>query len=74
MLKLVFKSFFSLDKAQAAALHHYSKSFQGFSAKLTPEQAKKLAGIKKFNDTLIIIIIYIYMYILTYMYNMAVTH
>ncbi|EXB38468.1 Subtilisin-like protease [Morus notabilis] len=33
----------SVDEAQAAALHHYSKSFQGFSAKLTSEQAKKLA-------------------------------
>ncbi|KAL5583134.1 hypothetical protein UlMin_015576 [Ulmus minor] len=33
----------SLDGAQAAAIHHYSKTFQGFSAKLTPEQAQQLA-------------------------------
>ncbi|KAH0996829.1 hypothetical protein GBA52_020693 [Prunus armeniaca] len=29
--------------AQDAALHHYSKTFQGFSARLTPEQAQQLA-------------------------------
>ncbi|KAM6576073.1 hypothetical protein CsatB_027910 [Cannabis sativa] len=33
----------SVEKAQALSLHHYSKSFQGFSAKLTPEQAQLLA-------------------------------
>ncbi|KAF4388782.1 hypothetical protein G4B88_019059 [Cannabis sativa] len=32
-----------VEKAQALSLHHYSKSFQGFSAKLTPEQAQLLA-------------------------------
>ncbi|XP_021300566.1 cucumisin-like, partial [Herrania umbratica] len=36
-------SFFSLEEAKEAALHHYSKSFRGFSAMLTPEQAKKFA-------------------------------
>lgn len=44
--------FFSLDKAQAASVHHYSKSFQGFSAKLTPEQARKLAGTRKLLTTI----------------------
>ncbi|GFZ17790.1 subtilisin-like serine endopeptidase family protein [Actinidia rufa] len=34
---------FSFDEAQEAALHHYTKSFRGFSAMLTPEQAQKLA-------------------------------
>ncbi|KAK6247359.1 hypothetical protein QUC31_018924 [Theobroma cacao] len=33
----------SLEGAKEAALHHYSKSFRGFSAMLTPEQAKKFA-------------------------------
>ncbi|KAG5126448.1 hypothetical protein JHK82_027283 [Glycine max] len=33
----------SLSEAKAAALHHYSKSFQGFSAMITPEQASQLA-------------------------------
>ncbi|KAK7263384.1 hypothetical protein RJT34_30973 [Clitoria ternatea] len=33
----------SLSEAKAAALHHYSKSFQGFSAMITPEQANQLA-------------------------------
>lgn len=33
----------SVDREQAVALHHYSKSFRGFSAMLTPEQAQKLA-------------------------------
>ncbi|TKY67081.1 CO(2)-response secreted protease [Spatholobus suberectus] len=33
----------SLSEAKAAALHHYSKSFQGFSATITPEQANQLA-------------------------------
>ncbi|XP_062083097.1 subtilisin-like serine-protease S [Humulus lupulus] len=33
----------SIEEAQTAAVHHYSKSFQGFSAKLTPEQAQQLA-------------------------------
>uniref|UniRef100_A0A2N9ITZ6 Subtilisin-like protease fibronectin type-III domain-containing protein n=1 Tax=Fagus sylvatica TaxID=28930 RepID=A0A2N9ITZ6_FAGSY len=33
----------SFDGAQEAALHHYSKSFRGFSAMLTPEQAQQLA-------------------------------
>ncbi|WRX33543.1 Peptidase S8/S53 domain - like 10 [Theobroma cacao] len=32
-----------LEGAKEAALHHYSKSFRGFSAMLTPEQAKKFA-------------------------------
>jgi hypothetical protein len=35
---------FSLGDAKATALHHYSKSFRGFSAMITPEQANKLAG------------------------------
>ncbi|XP_059429002.1 subtilisin-like serine-protease S [Corylus avellana] len=30
------------DGAQQAAVHHYSKSFRGFSAMLTPEQAQQL--------------------------------
>lgn len=34
----------SIVGAQDAALHHYSKTFQGFSARLTPEQAQQLAG------------------------------
>ncbi|KAH1150495.1 hypothetical protein GLYMA_16G081600v4 [Glycine max] len=29
----------SISEPKAAALHHYSKSFQGFSAMITPEQA-----------------------------------
>ncbi|WJZ99540.1 hypothetical protein VitviT2T_017976 [Vitis vinifera] len=29
----------SVDRAQAVALHHYNKSFRGFSVMLTPEQA-----------------------------------
>ncbi|KAK4255226.1 hypothetical protein QN277_008249 [Acacia crassicarpa] len=33
----------SLDEAKAAAVHHYAKNFQGFSAMLTPEQADQLA-------------------------------
>ncbi|XP_020215007.1 subtilisin-like protease SBT5.3 [Cajanus cajan] len=33
----------SLSGAKSAALHHYSKSFQGFSAMITPEQANQLA-------------------------------
>ncbi|KAJ7947973.1 Subtilisin-like protease [Quillaja saponaria] len=33
----------SYNRAKEAALHHYSKSFRGFSAMLTPEQAKQLA-------------------------------
>ncbi|RZB74993.1 Subtilisin-like protease SBT5.3 isoform A [Glycine soja] len=33
----------SLSEAKAAALHHYTKSFQGFSAMITPEQASQLA-------------------------------
>ncbi|KAF9614676.1 hypothetical protein IFM89_019804 [Coptis chinensis] len=33
----------SFDGAQQAAVHHYTKNFQGFSAMLTPEQAQKLA-------------------------------
>ncbi|XP_040995059.1 subtilisin-like serine-protease S [Juglans microcarpa x Juglans regia] len=32
----------SFDGAQRAALHHYTKSFRGFSAMLTPEQAQQL--------------------------------
>ncbi|TKY67080.1 Subtilisin protease SBT5.3 [Spatholobus suberectus] len=36
----------SLSEAKAAALHHYSKSFQGFSAMITPEQANQLAEYK----------------------------
>ncbi|XVF05194.1 hypothetical protein REPUB_Repub05bG0150800 [Reevesia pubescens] len=31
------------EGAKEAALHHYSKSFRGFSAMLTPEQAEKVA-------------------------------
>ncbi|TYI10058.1 hypothetical protein ES332_A09G115100v1 [Gossypium tomentosum] len=34
---------FSLEVAKEAALHHYSKSFRGFSAMLTPEQTKRVA-------------------------------
>ncbi|PIA58976.1 hypothetical protein AQUCO_00400084v1 [Aquilegia coerulea] len=33
----------SFDKAQKAAVHHYSKNFRGFSAILTTEQAQQLA-------------------------------
>ncbi|GAU45585.1 hypothetical protein TSUD_273850, partial [Trifolium subterraneum] len=33
----------SLSDAKEIALHHYSKSFRGFSAMITPEQANKLA-------------------------------
>ncbi|AES88343.2 subtilisin-like serine protease [Medicago truncatula] len=33
----------SLDDAKTSALHHYSKSFRGFSAMITLEQANKLA-------------------------------
>ncbi|CAN6557203.1 unnamed protein product [Malus baccata var. baccata] len=33
----------SVDGAQEATLHHYSKSFQGFSARLTPQQAQQLS-------------------------------
>ncbi|TYH53684.1 hypothetical protein ES332_D09G116900v1 [Gossypium tomentosum] len=33
----------SLEVAKEAALHHYGKSFRGFSAMLTPEQAKRVA-------------------------------
>ncbi|KAK9126420.1 hypothetical protein Scep_015266 [Stephania cephalantha] len=33
----------SVDKAQAAMVLHYTKSFRGFSAMLTPEQALSLA-------------------------------
>jgi len=40
-----FFPFLSLGEAKAAALHHYSKSFQGFSAMITPKQAGQLAGI-----------------------------
>ncbi|KAK8482725.1 hypothetical protein V6N12_044707 [Hibiscus sabdariffa] len=36
---------FSLERAKEAALHHYSKSFRGFSAMLTPEQAQRVAGV-----------------------------
>ncbi|CAM8967625.1 unnamed protein product [Rhodiola kirilowii] len=32
----------SFDDAKEAAVHHYSKSFRGFSAMLTPEQAQLL--------------------------------
>ncbi|KAL9296960.1 hypothetical protein ACSQ67_022856 [Phaseolus vulgaris] len=34
----------SLNGAKAAALHHYNKSFQGYSAMITPEQASQLAA------------------------------
>ncbi|KAG9455068.1 hypothetical protein H6P81_007972 [Aristolochia fimbriata] len=34
----------SMLKAKEATVHHYSKSFRGFSAMLTPEQARELAG------------------------------
>ncbi|CAI9778330.1 unnamed protein product [Fraxinus pennsylvanica] len=34
----------SHDGVQDAALHHYTKTFRGFSAMLTPDQAAKLAG------------------------------
>ena len=40
-----FFTLFSLSEAKVAALHHYNKSFQGFSAMITPEQASQLAGI-----------------------------
>ncbi|XP_068658137.1 subtilisin-like serine-protease S [Aristolochia californica] len=33
----------SMHKAQQATVHHYSKSFRGFSAMLIPEQARLLA-------------------------------
>ncbi|XP_068484114.1 subtilisin-like serine-protease S [Phaseolus vulgaris] len=33
----------SLSEAKATTIHHYSKSFQGFSAMITPEQAHQLA-------------------------------
>ncbi|KAI3896295.1 hypothetical protein MKX03_009659, partial [Papaver bracteatum] len=33
----------SIRQAQDAAIHHYSKSFRGFSAVLTPEQARTLS-------------------------------
>ncbi|RZC82188.1 hypothetical protein C5167_044982 [Papaver somniferum] len=33
----------SIPQAEDAAIHHYSKSFRGFSAILTPEQAQKLS-------------------------------
>nr|DAD48593.1 TPA_asm: hypothetical protein HUJ06_018530 [Nelumbo nucifera] len=33
----------SIDGAQQAAVHHYTKSFRGFSAMLTAEQAEKLS-------------------------------
>ncbi|MCL7024860.1 hypothetical protein MKW94_010255, partial [Papaver nudicaule] len=32
----------SIRQAEEAAIHHYSKSFRGFSAILTPEQAHQL--------------------------------
>ncbi|KAK8598679.1 hypothetical protein V6N13_094642 [Hibiscus sabdariffa] len=35
--------FQNLERAKEAALHHYSKSFRGFSAMLTPEQAQRVA-------------------------------
>ncbi|KAH1188285.1 Subtilisin-like protease SBT3.18 [Glycine soja] len=38
-----FFTLFSLSEAKVAALHHYNKSFQGFSAMITPEQASQLA-------------------------------
>ncbi|KAK3226865.1 hypothetical protein Dsin_006727 [Dipteronia sinensis] len=34
---------FRFEKARNAAVHHYHKSFRGFSAMLTPEQADKLS-------------------------------
>ncbi|KAI3891548.1 hypothetical protein MKX03_033095 [Papaver bracteatum] len=34
----------SICQAEEAAIHHYSKSFRGFSAILTPEQAQQLRG------------------------------
>ncbi|KAL5765516.1 hypothetical protein ACOSP7_016133 [Xanthoceras sorbifolium] len=34
----------SHERAKQVALHHYSKSFRGFSAMLTPEQAQQLAA------------------------------
>lgn len=37
--------FSSANGAKTAALHHYSKSFQGFSAKITQQQAQQVAGI-----------------------------
>ncbi|KAA8549920.1 hypothetical protein F0562_001604 [Nyssa sinensis] len=39
----------SYDRAQEAVIYHYSKSFRGFSALLTPEQAQQLAE----NDSVI---------------------
>ncbi|KAM7522514.1 hypothetical protein LguiA_012416 [Lonicera macranthoides] len=38
----------SYDGAQEASVHHYTKSFRGFSAMLTPDQARKLAGLLHF--------------------------
>ncbi|KAK9126419.1 hypothetical protein Scep_015265 [Stephania cephalantha] len=34
----------SIDEAHAAVVHHYTKSFRGFSAMLTPAQAKAIAA------------------------------
>lgn len=47
---------FSLEVAKEAALHHYSKSFRGFSAMLTPEQAKRVAGVVLQNCNMLILI------------------
>ncbi|KAI3900136.1 hypothetical protein MKW92_018216 [Papaver armeniacum] len=36
----------NIQQAEQATTHHYHKSFRGFSAKLTPEQAQKLRDTK----------------------------
>ncbi|KAK9153712.1 hypothetical protein Sjap_001192 [Stephania japonica] len=44
LLTVLFHVFSSTDEAQAAVVHHYTKSFRGFSAMLTPAQAKAIAA------------------------------
>ncbi|OMO49492.1 hypothetical protein CCACVL1_30984 [Corchorus capsularis] len=41
--ELTMRCLLHLEGAKEAALHHYSKTFRGFSAMLTTEQAKQLA-------------------------------
>ena len=48
---------FSIDAAQKAVVHHYSKTFRGFSARLTPEQAAGVLSMYKLTGQ------YIYIYI-----------
>ncbi|KAI4340455.1 hypothetical protein MLD38_025287 [Melastoma candidum] len=36
----------SIEEARDAVLHHYSRSFRGFSAMLTQEQAQRLSGME----------------------------